>query len=102
MSYLQAMREHPRFRLLKRGLAVLGRTGTLEPRLNGSRTRGRAQAKTGTLYVPSTSTLAGFVQPKKAALVNRELTFAFLTSGMPYLESRRLHDRMLLALINRR
>ena len=102
VDYLQAMREHPRYRVFKRGLSVLGRNGTLGGRLTGARTKGRVQAKTGTLFFPSTSTLAGYLQPRGAKGPNQELTFAMLMNGIPYLSGRRLQDEMLQLLITRR
>jgi len=103
VDYLQAMRTHARFRLFKRGLPVLGKTGTLGRRLSGSATQGRAQAKTGTLFFPSTSTLAGYIQPRRSKSgPNRELTFAMLMNGIPYLYGRSLQDQMLQQLITRR
>jgi hypothetical protein len=103
VDYLQAMRTHPRFRLLKRGLPILGKTGTLKQRLTGSATRGRVQAKTGTLFFPSASTLAGYVQPRRSTSgPNGELTFAMLMNGIPYPYGRSLQDKMLQQLITRR
>jgi len=102
VDYLQAMRDHSRYRLFTRGLAVPGRSGTLGDRLRQPSTRGRVQAKSGTLFYPSTSTLAGYLQPRRAASPNRELTFAMLHNGISYHRVRRLQDRMLHLLITRR
>jgi hypothetical protein len=103
VDFLHEMRGHGYFRAFRRGLAVLGRSGTLRDRLAGPRTRGRAQAKTGTLFVPSVATLAGYLQPRRTpAGPNRELTFAMLHNGISYRRARHLQDRMLALLILRR
>ena len=102
VDYLVAMRDHPRYGLFKRGLAILGSTGTLGGRLRQPSTRGRVQAKTGTLFFPSTSTLAGYLQPRGAAEPNQELTFAMLHNGISYYRGRILQDQMLHLLITRR
>ncbi len=103
VDYLMAMRDHSRFRLFKNGLSRLGTSGTLGQRLKGSATRGRVQAKTGTLFIPSTTTLAGYLQPRRAKNgPNRELTFAILINGIPYRYGRSLQDQMLRKLILQR
>jgi D-alanyl-D-alanine carboxypeptidase/D-alanyl-D-alanine-endopeptidase (penicillin-binding protein 4) len=60
-ALLVAMDKHPQAAVFRDSLPVAGVDGTLKRRLTGPRTRGRVQAKTGTLR--HTCALAGYAAP---------------------------------------
>ena len=99
---LVALREQTYFRQLRNGLPVAGRTGTLGGRMVGTAAAGRVRAKTGTLFTPAVSTLAGYVVPKgTAGGPNRMLTFAVLHNGVSHGTARALQDRVAVLLTTR-
>jgi PBP4 family serine-type D-alanyl-D-alanine carboxypeptidase len=63
VDLLVAMDEHPHAAVFRDSLPVAGVDGTLKRRLLGAKTRGRIQAKTGTLR--HTSALAGYATPAR-------------------------------------
>lgn len=73
-------------------LAVAGRTGTLEDRMETSAARDRCQAKTGTLT--GVSALAGYCTGRGGSRV----AFAFLMNGVSIWGAHALQDRMAAAL----
>ncbi len=99
---LVALREQTYFRRLRDGLPVAGRSGTLGGRMVGTAAAGRVRAKTGTLFTPAVSTLAGYVVPKgTAGGPNRMLTFAVLHNGVSHGTARALQDRVAILLTTR-
>ncbi|HUF01260.1 MAG TPA: D-alanyl-D-alanine carboxypeptidase/D-alanyl-D-alanine-endopeptidase [Gaiellaceae bacterium] len=91
VAILRAGSEDPEVeRVFVRSLAVAGRSGTLERRLDRSPTRGRVRAKTGTTR--RASALAGFVGSRYA--------FAILQNGspVPYWTARAAQDRFVTIL----
>jgi D-alanyl-D-alanine carboxypeptidase/D-alanyl-D-alanine-endopeptidase (penicillin-binding protein 4) len=83
---LNAMRDTPGFR---GGLAVAGRTGTLEDRMRFSSAQDRCQGKTGTLS--DVSALAGYCRTPNGHV----LAFAFLENSV-YTPSAKLQENRLL------
>jgi serine-type D-Ala-D-Ala carboxypeptidase/endopeptidase (penicillin-binding protein 4) len=94
VAILQTASEDPAFGGAFVGsLAVAGRSGTLDRRLDRRPTRGRVRAKTGTTR--KASALAGFV--------GERYVFAILQNGspLPYWTARRAQDRFVSALARR-
>ncbi len=83
------------YRAVRRSLPVAGTSGTLAGRLNGTPTRGRVHAKTGTLK--HVSCLAGYVD---APAGKPPLVFAILANRVrtSTASMRRIQDRMVSAL----
>lgn len=99
---LVALREQTYYRQLRNGLPLAGRTGTLGRRMIGTAAAGRVRAKTGTLFTPAVSTLAGYVVPKgTAGGPNRMLAFAVLHNGVSHDTARALQDRVAVLLTAR-
>lgn len=103
VDYLVGVRERAWFHKLRRALPLAGRTGTLGSRLIDTKAERRVRAKTGTLFTPSVSTLAGYAWPLKAASgnPNRVLTFAILLNGYDYTRGRTVQDRVLRMIVSR-
>jgi hypothetical protein len=99
---LQALRERPYFEGFRRGLPLIGRSGTLRYRLRGTAAQGRVRAKTGTLFTPSVKTLAGYVTPRGGAqTTNRVLVFATLHNGIDRTRAVAIQDRVAFLLATR-
>ena len=102
VDYLVGVRERSWFHQLRRALPLAGRTGTLESRLIDTKAERRVRAKTGTLFTPSVSTLAGYAWPvKSGGGPNRVLTFAILLNGYDYTRGRTVQDRVLRMIVSR-
>jgi D-alanyl-D-alanine carboxypeptidase/D-alanyl-D-alanine-endopeptidase (penicillin-binding protein 4) len=86
---LDRMRELPE---LRAGLAIAGRTGTLEDRMRHSSAQDRCQAKTGTLS--NVSALAGYCRTPNGHLI----AFAFLHNYVYTPLARIAQDRLAIAL----
>ena len=89
VGMLEALAEDPS---LEPSLAVAGRTGTLEDRMEGSAAQDRCRAKTGTLR--DVSALAGYCTTTSGERV----AFAFLMNYVNVYGARILQDRMTGAL----
>lgn len=102
VDYLVGVRERTWFHKLRRALPLAGRTGTLGSRLINTKAERRVRAKTGTLFTPSVSTLAGYAWPVKTnGGPNRVLTFAILLNGYDYTRGRTVQDRVLRMIVSR-
>lgn len=96
---LLRVREEPGFRTLFRGMAVGGRTGTLERRMRGTAAEGRVRAKTGTLFDDPASALAGYVWPAGSGLSpDRALVLVSLENGTSPYRARPVQDAIASAL----
>src|SRR5215207_9234060 len=89
VAMLEALAEDPAF---EPSLAVAGRTGTLENRMEGSAAQDRCRAKTGTLR--DVSALAGYC----TTTAGERVAFAFLMNYVNVYGARILQDRMTGAL----
>jgi D-alanyl-D-alanine carboxypeptidase/D-alanyl-D-alanine-endopeptidase (penicillin-binding protein 4) len=89
VAMLEALAEDPSF---EPSLAVAGRTGTLEDRMEGSAAQDRCRAKTGTLS--DVSALAGYC----TTTAGERVAFAFLMNYVNIYGARVLQDRMTGAL----
>jgi D-alanyl-D-alanine carboxypeptidase/D-alanyl-D-alanine-endopeptidase (penicillin-binding protein 4) len=89
VTMLEALARDPAF---ERSLAVAGRTGTLEDRMEGSAAQDRCRAKTGTLS--DVSALAGYC----TTTAGERVAFAFLMNYVNVYGARLLQDRMAGAL----
>ena len=78
--------------VLRAGLAVAGRTGTLSRRMRNTAAAGRCQGKTGTLS--GVSNLVGYCQAANGHL----LAFAFFTDGIATEVAHTLQDHMTITL----
>lgn len=78
--------------VLRRDLAVAGRSGTLAERMRGSAAQGRCQAKTGTLT--GASNLAGYCQSARGHL----LVFAVFNDGIEVELAHAIQDQIAIAL----
>ena len=80
--------------VLRGGLAVAGRTGTLARRMRNTGAAGRCEGKTGTLT--GVSNLAGYCQSSNGHL----LAFAIFIDGISIEAARTFQDHMAITLVN--
>ncbi len=102
VDYLVGIRERSWFHRFRRALPLAGRSGTLGSRMLGTKAERRVRAKTGTLFTPSVSTLAGYAWPvRSTGGPNRVLTFAIFLNGYSYTRGRTVQDRVLRMIVAR-
>ena len=82
--------------VLRRDLAVAGRTGTLAKRMRNTAAEGRCQGKTGTLT--GVSNLVGYCESSNGHL----LAFAFFNDGISTAAAHILQDHMAISLASAR
>lgn len=99
---LVAVRERPWFPLYLRSLPLAGRSGTLAGRMTTGPARARVRAKTGTLFTPAVSTLAGYAWPAGMGLSpRRALVVVILSNGRDRVAVRPHQDAIMRALTTR-
>jgi D-alanyl-D-alanine carboxypeptidase/D-alanyl-D-alanine-endopeptidase (penicillin-binding protein 4) len=88
VTLLAALASRPGGAVLRGGLAVAGRSGTLQRRMRTGAAAGRCQAKTGTLI--GVSNLAGYC----LSLGGHLLAFAIFNDGIGVEAAHAVQDRM--------
>ena len=92
VALLTALAPTPDGAVLRSGLPVAGRSGTLEHRMRSTAAAGRCQAKTGTLI--GSSNLAGYCNSASG----HTLAFAFFDDGISTELAHDVQDQMAIAL----
>lgn len=99
---LAAVRERPWFGLYLRSMPLAGRSGTLAARMTTGPARARVRAKTGTLFTPQVSSLAGYAWPATSGLApRRALVVVILSNGRDYRAVRPYQDAIMRAVTAR-